>query len=198
MEQQGFICPSSSPCGAPTLFVPKKDSNLRLYINYRTLNSITIKDRCPLPLIKETLNYLTGSKYFTTLDLKDTYYRIRIRKGNKQKTTFRTRYGYFKYKVILFRLTNTPATFQVYVNRSLAGLLNNVCIVFLDDILIYTYSDSLEEYQVTVRKVLARLREAKLFYNLKKYIFVVQEVVFLGFRISRQSVKSDPKKVRTI
>ena len=102
---------SESPTGAPILFIPKKDSSLRLYIDYYTLNTITRKDRTLLPLISETLDRLIGAKYFIKLDLKDTYYYIRIRAGDKQKTTFRTRYSYFKYYVIPFRLINTPTTF---------------------------------------------------------------------------------------
>jgi len=93
------------------LFVPKKDGTLRLYVNYRGLNKVTIKNRHPLPLISETLDRLTGSKYFSKLDLRNAYYRIRVRKSDEWKTAFRTRYSYFKYLVMPFGLTNAPATF---------------------------------------------------------------------------------------
>jgi len=108
---KGLIRHSTSPAGAPILFVPKKDSTLRLYVDYRALNSVTIKDRCALPLVNETLDRIRGVRYFTTLDLKDAYYRIRIRTGDKWKTAFRTRYRHFEYIVIPFGLTNAPATF---------------------------------------------------------------------------------------
>ena len=96
-----------------------------------------IKNCHPLPLISETLDRLTGAKVFTKLDLKDAYYRIQIRKGDKWKTKFRTRYGHFEYLVIPFGLTNAPATFQAYINKSLTELMDKFCVVYLDDILIY-------------------------------------------------------------
>ena len=91
--------------------MPKKDGGLRLYVDYRGLNKVIVKNRYPLPLISETLNRLSGAKIFTKLDLKDTYYRVRIKEGDEWKTTFRTRYSYFEYIVILFELTNTLVTF---------------------------------------------------------------------------------------
>ncbi len=110
-QEKGWIRRSTSLAGAPIMFVPKKDRGLRLCVDYRGLNKVTIKNRTPLPLISETLDRLRRSKRFTKLDLKDTYYRLRIREGDKQKTAFRTRYGYFEYYVLPFGLSNTPATF---------------------------------------------------------------------------------------
>ena len=106
-----WIQHSISPAGASILFVPKKDGGLRLCVNYRELNKVTVKNRHPLPLISETLDRLTGAKVFIKLDLKDAYHCIRIQKGDKWKTAFRTQYGYFEYLVMLFELTNAPATF---------------------------------------------------------------------------------------
>ena len=106
-----WIRRSTSEAGAPILFVPKKDGSLRLYVDYRGLNEVTVKNRCLLPLISETLDRLIGAACFTTLDLKDAYHRIPIKRGDEQKTTFRTRYSYYEYLVIPFGLTNTPATF---------------------------------------------------------------------------------------
>jgi hypothetical protein len=108
---KGLIRHSTSPAGAPILFVLKKDGTLRLCVDYRALNSVTIKDRYALPLVNETLDRIRGARYFTTLDLKDAYYRIRIRTGDKWKTAFRTRYRHFEYIVMPFGLTNAPATF---------------------------------------------------------------------------------------
>ncbi|GAB7336849.1 hypothetical protein MBLNU13_g00019t1 [Cladosporium sp. NU13] len=194
----GRIRYSTSPAGAPLLFVPKKDGTLRLCVDYRALNSVTIKDRCPLPLIDETLSRLTGAYYFTSLDLKDAYYRIRIREGDEWKTAFRTRYGHFEYMVMPFGLTNAPASFQAYINRALAGLLDDLCVVYLDDILIYTHSKSLEEHWTAVKRVLARLRTADLYANLKKCTFAVERTHFLGFIVTRDGVEPDPAKVATI
>jgi predicted aspartyl protease len=194
----GRIRYSTSPAGAPLLFVPKKDGTLRLCVDYRALNSVSIKDRCPLPLIDETLSRLTGAWYFASLDLKDAYYRIRIREGDEWKTAFRTRYGHFEYLVMPFGLTNAPATFQAYVNRTLAGLLDDLCVVYLDDILIYTHSRNIEDHWVAVRKVLDRLRSADLFVNLKKCVFASDRTKFLGFVVTRDGVEPDAEKVATI
>ena len=109
--KNSWIRRSTSEAGAPILFVLKKDGTLRLYIDYRRLNAITKKNRYPLLLISKTLDRLGRSTFFSKLDLKDTYYRIPIKGGDEWKTAFRTRYGYFEYIVMLFRLTNAPATF---------------------------------------------------------------------------------------
>ena len=111
---------SVSPARAPILFVLKKDGGLRLCVDYRALNKVTVKNRHLLPLISKTLDRLYRAKVFSKLDLKNVYYRIRICEGDKQKTTFRTRYGYFKYLVIPFKLTNPSATFQAYINKVLS------------------------------------------------------------------------------
>ena len=134
----GFIRPSKSPAGALILFVRKKNGSLRLCVDYRGLNNLTIKNRYPLPLIGESLDCLGRAKRFTQLDLTNAYHRMRIREGDEWKTAFRTRYGYFEYQVIPFGLSNTPASFQGYVNKILAEKLDVFIIVYLDDILIYT------------------------------------------------------------
>ena len=107
---KGLIRASSSSCASPILFVKKKDGSLRLCVDYRALNDITIKDRYPLPTIEETLNQIRGAKYFTRLDLRSAYNLIRIKDGDEWKTAFRTRYGLFEFLVMPFGLTNAPAT----------------------------------------------------------------------------------------
>ena len=102
--------------GALILFVPKKDSELRLYINYRGLNKVTWKNQYLIPLINEILDRVVGVKIYTKLDLQNAYQRIRIRKGDEWKTAFRMRYGHFEYLVLPFGLANAPATFQAYIN----------------------------------------------------------------------------------
>ena len=134
----GFIRPSKSPTGALILFDRKPDGSLRFCIDYRGLNNITIKNQYPLPLIGKLLDRLGQARSFTQLDLTNTYYRMRIREGDKWKTAFWTQYGHFKYQVMPFGLSNTPATFQRYVNKILAEKLDVFVIVYLDDILIYT------------------------------------------------------------
>jgi hypothetical protein len=112
----------TSPAGAPILFSPKKDGGLRLCVDYRGLNAITVKHRYPLPLISELLDRLNGAKVFSKIDSKDAYYRIRVREGDEWKTAFRTPYGYYEFPVLPMGLTNTPATFQSYINNALRGL----------------------------------------------------------------------------
>ena len=134
----GFIRLFKSPAEAPILFDGKPDESLRFYVDYWGLNSLTIKNRYPLPLIGKSLDRLGRAKQFTQLDLTNAYHWMRICEGDEWKTAFRTRYGYFEYQVILFGLSNAPATFQEYINKILAEKLNIFVVVYLDNILIYT------------------------------------------------------------
>lgn len=196
MLEKGWIQPSTSPAGAPILFVPKKDGSLRLCVDYRGLNNLTIKNRYPLPLIGETMDRLAGATIYTQLDLRDAYHRIRIRKGDEWKTAFRTRYGHFEYTVMPFGLANAPATFQSYINRALSDLLDICCVVYLDDILIYSNSE--REHIRHVRRVLDRLRRYGLYCKRSKCAFHTQQVNFLGFIISPQGTQMEPERVKTI
>ena len=141
---RGWIRRSKSPAGAPILFVKKKDGSLRLCVDYRGLNKVTVKNRHPLPLIMESLERLSQAKWYTKLDVREAYYRIRIAEGDEWKTAFCTKYGHFEYTVMPFGLTNAPAQFQAYINHALVGLIDVTCIVYLDDILIY--SDTEEDH----------------------------------------------------
>ena len=195
---KGWIRRSTSPAGAPILFVPKKGGGgLRLCVDYRGLNQVTVKNRCPLPLISETLDRLQGCKFFTKLDLKDAYHRIRIKAGDEWKTAFRTRYGHFEYLVMPFSLSNAPATFQAYINEALEGLFNTICVVYLDDILIYG-GDTEAQHWDCVKQVLERLRKYELYANPAKCQFITKAVEFLGFIISVDGVSMDPNRVATI
>jgi RNase H-like domain found in reverse transcriptase/Reverse transcriptase (RNA-dependent DNA polymerase)/Integrase zinc binding domain/Chromo (CHRromatin Organisation MOdifier) domain/Integrase core domain len=194
--RKGWIRRSTSPAGAPILFVPKKDGTLRLCVDYRGLNKVTVKNRHALPLISETLDRLSGAKVFTKLDLKDAYHRIRIREGDEWKTAFRTRYGHFEYTVMPFGLSNAPATFQAYINRALVSLMDTICVVYLDDILIY--SNDLTSHWRHVKEVLERLRRFRLYANLKKCVFATDSVEFLGFVVSTVGVSMDHQRIETI
>lgn len=194
--QNGWIRRSTSPAGAPVLFVPKKGGKLRLCVDYRGLNQVTRKNRAPLPLITEILDRLQGARCYTKLDLKDAYRRIRIKAGDEWKTAFRCRYGHFEYLVMPFGLTNAPATFQEYINEALRGLVDTICIVYLDDILIYSRDPA--DHKQHVREVLDRLRQAKLFANLQKCEFSVDTVAFLGFIIGNGQVKMEQSRVEAV
>jgi hypothetical protein len=148
-EQRKWIRRSKFLIKALILFMPKSNRGLRFYVDYRALNKFTVKNRHALLLINETINRLSDTKIYTKLNLKDAYHRIRMKANNEWKTAFRTRYGHFEYIIIFFGLTNIPATFQIYVNEILTGLLNIICVIFLNDI--YIYSDSIEEYEEHVR-----------------------------------------------
>jgi hypothetical protein len=173
--------------------MPKNNEGLRLYVNYRALNKLTIKNRHALPLIDETINKLFNTKIYTKLNLKDAYYRIRMKTNNKWKIAFRTRYGHFKYIIMPFGLTNIPATFQAYVNEILIGLFNIICITFLNDICIY--NDLIEKYKKHVRQILDRLRTYGLYYKLFKYEFFVEKITFFKYIIEVAGVSMDFRKI---
>ena len=195
-EKKGWIRRSTSPAGAPVLFVPKKDGGLRLCVDYRGLNNVTIKNRHPLPLISETLDRLGGAAIFTKLDLKDAYHRIRIKEGDEWKTAFRTRYGHWEYLVMPFGLANAPATFQSYISQALVGLVDTICVIYLDDILIYSADRA--QHHDDVKTILTRLRAWKLYANLKKCDFDCTRVEFLGFTIDTDGVTMERSRVDTI
>ena len=165
-----FIRPSESPASAPILFNRKSNGSLRLCVNYRDLNNLTIKNRYLLPLIEKLLDRLRRDRWFSQLNLTSAYYQIRIRKGDKWKTAFKTQYGHFKYQVMLFGLTNGPASFQRYINKIFVEKFDIFIIIYLDDILIYT-NDNGDGHVVAVQLVLEQLRKFLLFANLKKCRF---------------------------
>ena len=139
--EKGFIRPLKSPAGAPILFIPKKDGLLCLYIDYRGLNSVIVKNRYPLPLIGEIIDQVNSALVFSKINLKDAYYCIRVKEGDKWKTAFYTCYSHFKFLVIPLGLTNMPAAFQAYINHALKGLVDDFYIVYLNNILIFSKSE---------------------------------------------------------
>jgi hypothetical protein len=143
--EREYIQYSINPTGTPILFILKKNGNFRLYVNYRDFNKIIVKNRYPFPLMEKILNRLSGAAIYTKLDLKEIYYKIYIKKEDEWKTTFKIRYGHFKYKIIFFGLANAPAIFQIYINRALADLININCVIYLNNILIYSINRA--EYQ---------------------------------------------------
>jgi hypothetical protein len=195
-EPKGLIRKSKSSAGYPILFVPKKNGKLRLCIDYRHLNDITVKDREPLPRIDEMMDRLNGARYFTALDIIGAYYRIRMKEGEEWKTAFRTRYGLYEWRVMPMGLTNAPANWQRYINSKLSHLLDKGVVVYLDDILIY--SQTLEEHERLVREVLEILRDNDLYVDLEKSQFHQEEVEYLGHIVGRDGIKMDPKKVAAV
>lgn len=194
--KKGFIRPSESSISHGVLFAPKKDGGLRPCIDFRKLNEITKKNRYPLPRIDELQDRLLGAKYFTLIDVRDAYYRVRMKEGEEWKTAFRTRWGLFEYTVMPFGLTNAPATFQALINDTLREYLDDFAMAYLDDVLIF--SRTMEEHKEHVRKVLTKLQERDLPVKLSKCEFHKETVKFLGFQISENQIAPDPDKVKAI
>ena len=163
---KGFIRSSISPWGAPVLFVKKKDGSLRLCIDYRQLNRVTIRNQYPLPRIDELFDQLQGSRVYSKIDLRSGYHQLRVQESDVPKTTFRTRYGHYEFLVMRFGLTNAPAAFMDLMNRVFQPYLDRFVIVFIDDILVY--SSSSEEHSEHLRIVLQTLRERQLYAKLSK------------------------------
>ncbi|KAJ9517024.1 hypothetical protein QJQ45_002536 [Haematococcus lacustris] len=193
---KGLIEPSSSPYAAPVLFVQKKSGELRMCIDYRQLNKITIRDQYPLPRIDDLFDQLAGKTVFSSLDLQAGYHQIRIPAEDVPKTAFRTPMGHYQFKVLCFGLTNAPATFQRVMNEAFAEVINDCALVYLDDILVMS-KDS-EEHLVHLRRVFDLLRKNKFYAKLSKCEFMQRTLKFLGHIISAQSISVDPCKVTAI
>ena len=195
-QKKGQIQPSTSPARAPILFIPKKESKLRLYINYYTLNQLTYKDHTPLPLISKILDHLASSTIFTKLDLQDAYHQIKIYSSNKQKTAFYTHYRHFKYLVMPFSLANASATFQAYINYTIVRLIDIIYIVYLDNILIYSHNTI--EYKQYMHSILKRLYNQDLYANLEKYKFYTSSITFLRFVVNSNGITIELACVKAI
>ncbi|GJR71992.1 putative reverse transcriptase domain-containing protein [Tanacetum coccineum] len=157
LSEKGFIRPSSSPWGAPVLFVKKKDGSFRICIDYRELNKLTIKNRYPLPRINDLFDQLQGLSMYSKIDMRSGYHQLRIKEEDISITAFRTRYGHFEFQVMPFGLTNAPAVFMDLMNRVCKPYLDKFIIVFIDDILIYSKDE--EEHGKHLKIVLELLKK---------------------------------------
>ena len=193
MLTSGKICPSKSSAGATILFVPKKEGRgLRLCVDYRGLNKVTILNRYPLPLMNELRDRVRGAKLFTKLDRKSGYNLIWIKEVNEWKTAFRTRYGLFEYKVMPFGLANAPATFQNMMNEIFREMIDLGVVIYLDDILIY--SENEQDHVALVKRVLERLQEHQLAIAPDKCEWYRSRVHFLGYIISPRGCGNGPRE----
>ena len=175
---RGYIRPSVSPQGAPVLFVKKKDGTLRLCIEYRQLNKVTIKTKYPLPQINYLFDQVGGAKVFSKLDLRSRYHQIRIKEEDVNKTTFRTCYGHCKFVVIPFGLTNAPTTFMCLMNNIFNKYLDQNLLIFIEDILIYSRKE--EEHQKHLKIILQTLRDHQLFTKFEKCEFFKKKYYYSG------------------
>ncbi|GJV29521.1 putative reverse transcriptase domain-containing protein [Tanacetum coccineum] len=196
LSEKGFIRPSSSPWGAPVLFVKKKDGSFRMCIDYQELNKLTIKNRYPLPRIDDLFDQLQGSSVYSKIDLRSGYHQLRIREEDIPITAFRTRYGHYEFQVMPFGLTNAPAVFMDLMNRVCKPYLDKFVIVFIDDILIY--SKNKEEHGEHLKTILNLLRSEKLYAKFSKCDFWLDSVQFLGHVIDSSGVHVDPAKIEAI
>ena len=192
----GFIQPSKAPYGAPVLFQRKHDGSLRMCIDYRALNKVTVKNKYPIPLIADLFDQLGRARYFTKLDLRSGYYQVRIAEGDEPKTTCVTRYGSYEFLVMPFGLTNAPATFCTLMNKIFHPFLDKFVVVYLDDIVIY--SNTLEEHVDHLRQVFRLLRQNELYVKKEKCSFALGEVGFLGHRIKDGRLMMDESKIKAI
>nr|XP_043615964.1 uncharacterized protein LOC122587868 [Erigeron canadensis] len=186
----------SSPWGAPILFVKKKDGSMRMCIDYRELNKLTVKNRYPLPRIDDLFDQLQGASYFSKIDLRLGYYQIPVQDGDVPKTAFRTRYGHYEFLVMPFGLTNAPAIFMDLMNRVCRPFLDKFVIMFIDDILVYSQKNT--DHEQHLQSILQLLRDEKLYAKFSKCEFWLRQVQFLGHVVDEQGIHVDPAKIEAI
>jgi hypothetical protein len=193
---KGFIRPSSSPWGAPVLFVEKKDGTQRMCVDYRSLNEVTIKNKYLLSRIEDLFDQMKGASVSSKIDLRSGYHQLKIQESDIPKTAFRTRYRLYEYTMMSFGLTNAPAYFMYLMNKVFMEYLDRFVIVFIDDILVF--SKTMEEHEEHLRLVLEKLRSNQLYAKFSKCEFWLTEVTFLGHIISAGGVSVDPGKVKDV
>ena len=193
LHNQGVVEPSKSPWSAPLLLVTKKDGSHRVVVDYRELNSITTPDRYPIPSIHEALNALKGAKIFSALDLKSGFFQISMDEKSRPLTAFATASGHWQFARMAMGLKNSPSTFQRMMNSILAGMDAHGVLLYLDDVLVY--SPNLEEHFKTLENVFSRLQETGLTLSLKKSVFMMRKIKYLGHEISPEGVSPDKDKI---
>lgn len=201
MLDQKIIRPSHSPWSSPIWIVPKKADasgrkKWRIVIDFRKVNMKTLGDRYPIPNINELLDKLGRCQYFTTLDLASGFHQIEMAEEDIQKTAFNTENGHYEFLRMPFGLRNAPATFQRVIDNILRGYNNEICAVYMDDIIIF--STSLQEHLTRLKLIFNRLREANFKIQLDKSEFLQKEVSYLGHIVTPEGVKPNPEKIRAI
>jgi len=196
MLEYGIIEPAASPWASNVVLVTKKDGSLRFCVDYRRLNSITYKDSYPLPLIDNCLNALAGSSWYSTLDLRSGYYNIPIAESDRDKSAFITPQGCFCFTVMPFGLTCAPSVFQRLMDVVLCRLSYQICLVYLDDIIVL--GQTFEEQMERLEKVFKCLRSANLKLKPSKYFLCQQSVEFLGHVVSEKGLTMQSSKIEAI
>jgi hypothetical protein len=196
LQDKCFIRPSSSPWGAPVIFVDKKDGGQRMCVDYRSLNEVTIKNKYPLPRIDDMFDQLRGACVFSKIDFHSGYHQLKIHASDILKAAFTMRYGLYEYTVMSFGLTNAPAYFMYMMNKVFMEYLDKFVVVFIDDILVFSKTE--EEHAEHLSLVLQKLREHKLYAKRSKCEFWLKEVFFLGHVVSNGGISVDPGKVNDV
>ncbi|KAH0689385.1 hypothetical protein KY289_016743 [Solanum tuberosum] len=194
--EKWFIRQSVSPWGPPVLFVRKKDGSLRMCIDYRQLNKVTIKNKYPLPRIDDLFDQLQSASCFSKIDLRSGYHQLKVRECDIPKTTFRTRYGHYEFLVMSFGLTNAPAAFMDLMNRVFKPYLDMFVIVFIDGILIYSRNE--EDHGSHLRIVLQTLKENEFYAKFSKCEFCLESVALLGHIVSGDGIRVDTQKIEAV
>ncbi|GJX06890.1 putative reverse transcriptase domain-containing protein [Tanacetum coccineum] len=196
LSDKGFIRPSSSPWGAPVLFVKKKDGSFRMCIDYYELNKLTVKNRYPLPRIDDLFDQLQGSSVYSKIYLRPGHHQLRVREEDIPKTAFRMRCGHYEFQVIHFGLTNAPTVFMDLMNRVCKPYLDKFVIIFIADILIY--SKNKEDHEGHLKLILKLLKKEELYAKFSKCEFWIPKVQFLGHMIDSKGIHVDPAKIESI
>ena len=197
MEEQGIIYPSQSEWSSNIVVVRKKDGSLRCCVDYRHLNERTIKDTYPLPRIDDCLDALAGAKLFSTFDLRSGYYQVKMDPGDAHKTTFLTRRGTFAFRVMPFGLCNAPATFQRLMDATMLGLNFEICLVYLDDIIVFSDGNP-QTHLERLEQLFCRLKAANLKLKPSKCSLLQTSVSFLGYVVSGDGISTDIQKVEAV
>ena len=196
MLAEGVIRPSSSPYASPVTLVPKKDGTTRFCVDYRKLNSVTVRDQYPLPQIQDIFDQIGGSTIFSTLDLKAGYWQLPMEEESIAKTAFRCHMGHYEFLRMPFGLTNAPSVFQRTMDKVLASLIGKCVMVYIDDIVIY--SENMDDHLAHIQLVFDCLRKAGLRLKPTKCSFGLPSVKLLGYIVNKDGIAADPEKIQAI
>jgi len=196
MLKHGIVEPAASPWASNVVIVTKKDGSLRFCVDYRAVNSVTYKDSYPLPLIDNCLNAMSGASWFSTLDLRSGYHNIPVTEKDRDKTAFVTRRGCWRFTVLPFGMTCAPSVFQRLMDLVLCGLSYQYCLVYLDDIIVF--SNTFEDHLIHLEEVFKQLQWAKLKLKISKCSLLARKVAFLGHTVSEAGIEMQQEKINAV